>query len=149
MSILPSSRSVYIRLTVLDNHQITSAIDRKELTAGLFLDLSRAFDTIGHDILFAKLEHYGICGLALKWIKSYFLNRKQFIQFNQTCSSEQTIMRCSSRVNFRAPILYFYINASKLTETLIFADDTSIFYSQSDSKYLKSIMNQELKNFDI
>jgi hypothetical protein len=75
-------------------NKITSAIDRKETTAGVFLDLPKAFDTIGHDIQFDKLKHYGISGLALKWIKSYFLDRKQFVEFNQTCSSEQTI-KCS------------------------------------------------------
>ena len=72
-------------------NKITSAIDRKETTAGVFLDLSKAFDTIDHDILFDKLEHYGISGIALTWIKSYFFERKQFVEFNQTCSSEQTI----------------------------------------------------------
>ena len=53
-------------------NKISSAIDRHEIPAGVFLDLSKAFDTLDHEILFAKLEHYGICDVALKWIKSYF-----------------------------------------------------------------------------
>ncbi len=59
----------------------------------------------------------------------------------------------SSRVYFRPLFFILYINdllnASKLTETLIFADDTSIFYSHSDPKYLESVMNEELNSFDI
>ena len=72
-------------------NKILSAIDLRETNVGIFLDLSKAFDIIGHDILFMKLEHYGICDAALQWIKSYFSHRYQFVQFNQTCSPMWTI----------------------------------------------------------
>ena len=72
-------------------NRISSAIDQRETTVGVFLDLSKAFDTLDHQILFTKLEHYGIRDVALQWIKSYFSCRQQFVQINQTCSSMQTI----------------------------------------------------------
>ena len=72
-------------------HKISSAIDRHEITAGVFLDLSKAFDTLDHEILFAKLEHYGICDVARRWIKSSFSCRPQFVQFHVACSTTQTI----------------------------------------------------------
>ena len=53
-------------------NKIASAIDQHETTVGVFLDLSKAFDTLDHHILFAKLEHYGIRDVALQWFKSYF-----------------------------------------------------------------------------
>ena len=47
-------------------NKIASSIDHNEITMGIFLDLSKAFDTLNHDILFYKLEHYGIRGTALE-----------------------------------------------------------------------------------
>ena len=55
--------------------KISLALDRKEIAAGVFIDLSKAFDNVNHNILFDKLQHYGIRGLALDWVKSYFHQR--------------------------------------------------------------------------
>ncbi len=52
------------------------AIEEKKFTIGIFLDLSKAFDTIGHSILPNKLEHNGIRGRALEWVKGYLRDRK-------------------------------------------------------------------------
>ena len=82
-----------LRLFTITN-KIASAIDRKELTAGVLLDLSKAFDTLDHEILLNKLEHYVIRGMALHWIENYLSSRtKQFVQYRKTCSDEQ-IIKC-------------------------------------------------------
>jgi retron-type reverse transcriptase len=63
-------------------NEFQGAIERKEIMISIFIDLSRAFDTISHDILFAKLQHYGIRGNTLEWIKNYLTDRKQYAIYN-------------------------------------------------------------------
>ena len=70
-------------LALIDLHdKISTVFDRGEFSVGILLDLSKAFDTVNHMILFDKLEHYGIRGLALDWIRSYFSNTKQYVEYN-------------------------------------------------------------------
>ena len=71
------------------HEKTSSAIEGGELAVGVFLDLSKAFDKVKHSISFDKLENYGVRGFALKWIKSYFSNKLQFVEycFADTCES--------------------------------------------------------------
>ena len=66
--------------------KINLALDNQEIIYGLYLDLSKAFDTVNHEYLITKLDHYGIRGIALKWFQSYLTNRKQFVQINENKS---------------------------------------------------------------
>ena len=56
---------------------LRKAIDNNLYTGGIFLDFSKAFDTVNHEILLKKLESYGVRGLPLKWFNSYLRNRQQ------------------------------------------------------------------------
>ena len=58
---------------------IKSSLDNKRFGCGIFIDLQKAFDTVNHDILLQKLEHYCIIGTALEWFHSYLANRKHFV----------------------------------------------------------------------
>ena len=54
---------------------LTSAIDNKKITVGLYIDLKKAFNTIDHDILLKKMDHYGFRGMVNDWVRSYLSNR--------------------------------------------------------------------------
>ena len=63
--------------------KISCNFDGKKNTVGVFLDLSKAFDTIDHTILINKLQCYGVRGSACNWFASYLHNRKQYVLFNK------------------------------------------------------------------
>ena len=67
--------------------KISTAIDDGEFTLGIFIKLSKAFDTLNHEILLTKLGDYGIRGITLAWFKSYRYNRHQYVYFNGAASS--------------------------------------------------------------
>ena len=72
-------------------HDIYLTFENRLPALGVFMDLSKAFDTIDHNILLDKLNFYGIRGVALDWFKSYLGNRKQFVKYQNISSSVQNI----------------------------------------------------------
>ena len=137
-------------LALIDLYEkISLALDRNEHAVGVFLDLSKAFDTVDHNILLDKLEHYGIRGVALDWVRSYLSNRLQFVQFNGHSSSPQTICCGVPQGSILGPLFFLlYINdlsnVSTVVELILFADDTNLFMSHKDPVYLATSLNSEL-----
>ena len=134
--------------------KISSALDRGDIAVGIFLDLSKAFDTVNHNILFDKLEHYGIRGLALKWVKSYFSNRLQFVDFNGHVSSRFNISCGVPQGSILGPLFFLLyindiVNASTALQLILFADDTNVFLSGKDPDYLVNQLNIELNKLSV
>lgn len=129
--------------------KVTEAIDKNEFCVGIFIDLSKAFDTINHDILLQKLNAYGIRGTPNLLIKNYLLNRIQYVEY-KNCQSKMSTITCGvPQGSILGPLLFLlYINdmseTSKLLYFILFADDTNILYSNQDIWQLMKIVNSEL-----
>ena len=105
------NHSTYMALIQLVNN-IISAMDNRESTAGVFLDLSKAFDTIDHHILLNKLDHYGIIGHSFNWASSYLANRKQLVQLTFSMFSTGTnCMWYCPWINFRTSFVYYLMTS--------------------------------------
>lgn len=121
------------------------AFEKGELSIGVFLDLSKAFDTINFDILLDKLNVYGI-----KWFKSYLYGRKQYVHVKGKNSSKQIIKHGVPQGSILGPLLFIiYMNDignSSNTQKLLFADDTNLLLSHQDPYALQSIANKEIDN---
>ena len=65
---------------------MTTALDHKKCTIGVFIDLKKAFDTIDHYLLLGTLEAYGIRGMANEWLKSYLHNILQYVSIEDSNS---------------------------------------------------------------
>ena len=140
--------STYMALMILVD-KLTKTLENGEYVLGVFLDFSKAFDTVDHNILISKLYHLGIRGVALEWFQSYLSCRKQFVTYNGVQSPTKTIKCGVPQGSILGPILFLlYINdlanICKLTSPFLFADDTNLFISGNDPHQLSQSLNHEL-----
>ena len=129
--------------------KIQQNMDQGKYTCGIFIDLKKAFDTVDHNILLSKLNHYGIRGIFHDWFKSYLSNRKQTVCLDGIISEKESTSCGVPQGSVLGPLLFLiYINdiqnSSSVFSFHLFADDTSILFEHKNLQHLQNMVNQEL-----
>ena len=125
------------------------ALDRGEYIGAILIDLSKALDSIDHNILLNKLSAYGITKNELKWFKDYLTGRMQRVCVDSTFSDWTTITRGVPQGSILGPLLFLiYVNdlpdvATQCTLNL-YADDTTLYYSDKDPLKVQRALNVDL-----
>ena len=124
-----------------------SGLELKKLVGLNFIDIKKAFDTVDHEILCKKLEHYGIQQREITCLRSYLFNRRQFCRVNGISSKLEKIDVGVPQGSCLGPLIFLiYINdlphAVQNSVVFMYADDTSLCYQASDIETL----NEAIKN---
>ena len=115
------------------------------------IDLRKAFDTMCHQTLLIKMEHYGIRGVAYNLVNSYLHDRNQFVALNQTCSKTNKIQYGVPQGSSLGPLFFLiFINNLKTAVNCnprLFADDTFLIVTAPSISLLQKKINNDLSRF--
>ena len=142
------NHSTYMPIMLIQDY-ITKALEKNDLVVGIFLDLSKAFDTVDHKILVQKLNMIGFRGVTLKMLKSYLMERTQIVQIKGVNSSQREVKIGVPQGSILGPLLFIiYINDIVHIEIggqiMLYADDTALFFKHKDQETLQYITNMAL-----
>ena len=130
-------------------------LDKGHTVISFFLDFSKAFDTVNHNILLDKLKFYGIRGVPHNWFKSYLSNRSQFVATNNVLSSVENIHYGVPQGSTLGPLLFLlfindFPNCSNFFKFTLFADDSTLTcsFKNFDPVSIQHVLEQELSKIN-
>ena len=136
--------------------RLTSELDKGKIPLNIYIDLSKAFDTVDHKILLTKLKHYGIRNTSLALLESYLSNRSQYVEIDSIKSDYQKVNIGVPQGSVLGPLLFIiYLNdihkSSNILNFLTYADDTTLSVSLNSATNhnfnpSEEIINSELNN---
>ena len=135
-------------LAFFTDHILENA-DNGLITASVFLDFSKAFDTVDHAILLCKLKSVGLDDNSLNWFESYLSSRQQVTSIDNTLSSSLPVSVGVPQGSILGPLLFIiYINDMpnifKHSKILLYADDTLLYYSSKSACDIEKNVNEDL-----
>lgn len=121
------------------------------LTGAIFLDLSKAFDTINHDLIIKKLASYGVLDVELRWFTDYCFCRSQYVMIGRQCSPKSNVYSGVPQGSILGPLIFlifFYDFPEHLSKAkcIQYADDTVVYFSSSKFDEIEKVLNDEIND---
>ena len=141
-----STQNAIVSLT----EYLYETLNSREIAIAVFIDLSKAFDTVNFQILLKKLNYYGIRGKPLQLLENYLCNRTQAVKINNSSSSVKPVTIGVPQGSILGPLLFIlYINDLPMISSdfkpLLFADDTTLCFRGSNYENLIALCNRDLE----
>ena len=125
-------------------------MDAGMLIGAIYVDMSKAFDTVGHAGIINKLPDYGITGMPQEWIINYLFNRSQQFTFQNTLSRPEPTICGVPQGSILGPLFVLYIHdittSPHQAQIVKYADGTVIFYANKDDEVIQTVLNNELSS---
>ena len=132
---------------------IREQVDQGKLVGSCFIDLSKAFDTISHSQLLAKLKSYGIVNKELLWFTDYLFKITQIVEVDNTRGSEKPLFCGVPQGSTMGPLLFLIffndlVDHVRYSHVLKYADDTVIYVAATEMNEIENALTADLKSID-